>query len=995
MALFGTPGPDTSQGSSSDETYFGLGSNDHLWGAGGQDQLVGGDGDDDINGDTGNDTLIGDAGADYLHGGAGDDHLEGGAGFDHAAYYGATGSVSVDLSIVGPQAVGGGSGLDLLLGIEGLSGSPYNDTLLGDGAGNNLAGMAGNDYLDGRGGFDNADYYTATGGVTVNLSIVGPQAVGGGHGVDTLVSIENILGSFYGDTLTGNAGDNWFNTRGGGDRVDGGAGFDFVDFRDLSGGVVANLGGSAPQALSVDGADTLIGIEGLVGTNFNDTLVGDAGANAFAGRQGDDLINGGAGDDSVDYVDATGGVMVNLNLAGPQAVGGGHGVDTLLSIEHIWGSIYGDTLTGTSGNNYFTTRGGGDWVDGGAGFDTVDFRDHSGGVVASLAAPAPQAISVNGADTLIGIEALRGSAFNDTLVGDAAFNTLVGAAGDDSLDGGAGIDTVDFYDAVTGVAVNLSNGGLQLISATEGSDVLIGFENILGSFLNDTLTGDAAANTLTGRAGDDVLAGGAGLDTASYFEANAGVAVSLSIVGPQAVGADQGVDTLIEIEGLLGSRFNDTLTGDSASNSFNDGAGDDSVSGLGGDDSFFVGAGNDTIDGGDGEEDIILLSAASAGVHVDLGVFTAQAIGGGLGTDGFINIESVFGSNFGDTLSGNALGNYLGGGGGEDSLAAAAGDDVLAGGAGNDLLDGGASSPVHGQRNWVGGDLATYEDASGSVSVNLSLVGPQAVGGGRGIDTIINIENLLGSAFGDSLTGDAGDNYIGGQLGADTIVGLGGDDILEGGVGDDRLDGGDGVDLASYYGATSAVRVDLSLSGAQAVGGGGGVDTLVSIERIYGSVYSDTLIGNTQDNRLDGQLGDDSLGGGAGADCLLGADGQDTLNGGVGHDHLEGEAGADSLLGGDGNDTLAGGGENDVLTGGRGADVFVFGPGSGSDTVTDFRPGEDDISFVATAFSSFADVLAHATQVGSHVIVAESGLGALQLNNVLLANLQSSDFIFA
>ena len=80
-----------------------------------------------------------------------------------------------------------------------------------DGNTDTLVGGAGNDTLNGGDGSDTASYSGATGAVTVNLNTTGPQAVGGGQGSDTLTSIENIIGSKYSDTLTGNSADNVLN----------------------------------------------------------------------------------------------------------------------------------------------------------------------------------------------------------------------------------------------------------------------------------------------------------------------------------------------------------------------------------------------------------------------------------------------------------------------------------------------------------------------------------------------------------------------------------------------------------------------------------------------------------------------------------------------------------------------------------------------------------------------------------------------------------------
>jgi Ca2+-binding RTX toxin-like protein len=127
---------------------------------------------------------------------------------------------------------------------------------------------------------------------------------------------------------------------------------------------------------------------------------------------------------------------------------------------------------------------------------------------------------------------------------------------------------------------------------------------------------------------------------------------------------------------------------------------------------------------------------------------------------------------------------------------------------------------------------------------------------------------FIGSADPDSLSGGAEDDSISGLEGNDTLIGLAGDDILVGGAGNDSLDGGDGFDLASYATALAAVNVNLGVSTAQATGGGG-TDTLVSVEALEGSGFNDSLTGNGGANQLSGMGGNDLLLGREGSDVYL------------------------------------------------------------------------------------------------------------------------------
>ncbi len=135
--------------------------------------------------------------------------------------------------------------------------------------------------------------------------------------------------------------------------------------------------------------------------------------------------------------------------------------------------------------------------------------------------------------------------------------------------------------------------------------------------------------------------------------------------------------------------------------------------------------------------------------------------------------------------------------------------------------------------------------------------------------------------------------------GDDTMWTGGGDDSLYGGAGNDYLNGEAGIDTAFYSDATSGVTVNLSITSAQNTGGGG-TDTLLSIENLYGSEFADTLTGNSGDNTIWGGGGNDTISGGAGNDTLWGGAGNDTLNGDTGADLFMIQAGL-------GNDTVIGG----------------------------------------------------------------------------------------
>ncbi len=218
---------------------------------------------------------------------------------------------------------------------------------------------------------------------------------------------------------------------------------------------------------------------------------------------------------------------------------------------------------------------------------------------------------------------------NDTLTGNDVANTLLGMRGNDLLDGrggadrlegGAGIDTATYEASTAAVDVDLTRA-TQIGGHAQG-DVLVAIENVTGSRFADRLSGDGGSNllsggagndTLIGGAGDDILIGGAGadrlegglgIDTVSYASSAAAIALDLrgSATGIIGTGGDAAGDTMIGVENVTGSAFNDTIRGDDIANVIEGGNGLDLVFAFGGNDLVRGGAGNDSIDGGLGDD---------------------------------------------------------------------------------------------------------------------------------------------------------------------------------------------------------------------------------------------------------------------------------------------------------------------------------------------------------------------------------------------------------
>jgi Ca2+-binding RTX toxin-like protein len=331
-------------------------------------------------------------------------------------------------------------------------------------------------------------------------------------------------------------------------------------------------------------------------------------------------------------------------------------------------------------------------------------------------------------------------------------------------------------------------------------------------------------------------------------------------------------------------------------------SGDDTITGSYGADKIFGSKGNDTINGGDGV-DVLTFLGFGGGVTVDLSAGTAQTA---FGTSALKSIEDLEGSTFADTLKGNSSGNFFQGFGG------------------NDAIDG------------AGGlDTASYLDATSAVTVNLAT---GTATGGSGSDTLLSIERVIGSRFGDSLTGSSRA------------------DIFVGGLGDDSIDGGGGADTIEFINLGAGVVVDLT---AGTTSGGAGNDTLLDIENIAGSIFDDSLRGSNKVN---------------------------VLHGGNGNDIVAGLGGGDRLFGDDGNDSLRGGAGNDVMDGGAGRDAFRFDTALGAanaDTIVGFVAADDTIQLENTIFSVFGTTVGAIAAANFRAIV--NG-GATDANDYIVYN---------
>jgi Ca2+-binding RTX toxin-like protein len=428
--------------------------------------MAAGPGDDELLGGPGQDTLFGDLGADVLQGGGGD--------FD-GAFWGGAAAINVT---IGSGANDGepGEGDDVGGDVEQLSGTSFNDVLVGTVDSQSLFGSSGKDTLEGREGDDFLD---------------------GGDSADTLEGEEGE------DQLQGGPR---------GDDFSGGPDADRVDYGDHVSAVNVTIDNVANDGTGGESDNVRTDVENLRGGNNDDTLIGSGQDNELVGDGGDDDVRGESGDDLVfgDF-EFQGGT-------GDDEVSGGNGDDRL------FGGGGGDNFQG--GDDF-------DFVDYAQQAGSTDLTI----TIDNVANDGAAGEGDNVMDTVEGVEGANG---NDTITGGAGPNTLFGGGGMDDLSGAGGKDLLDGETpgAFNTLAADVINGGAgedtasyrshQFTSVTvdidgvaddgqgggaEGDNVKTDVENLIGSDNSDSLTGDGDANTISGRNGSDILTGGAGGDS--------------------------------------------------------------------------------------------------------------------------------------------------------------------------------------------------------------------------------------------------------------------------------------------------------------------------------------------------------------------------------------------------------------------------------------------------------------------------------------------------
>jgi len=721
----------------------------YIYGYEGNDYLSGGNGSDLIDGGTGADEMFGWLGNDtYVVDNVGDTIIEadlhyGSDPYDEEALAHYSGRDTVyasisftlpdarDLEIFGNFVINGVENLSLMstAGAINGTGNELGNVIHGNGSANTLTGLDGHDLIIGHGGNDTLR--------------------GGNHN-------DELYGSEDNDTLEGGAGDDTLDGGSGTDTMRGGSGGDFYYVNATGDTVTENANEGTDTVFStitftlganVEDLGMLGGAVDGTGNALDNTITGNDNDNELRGLDGEDLLKGGGG------ADVLRGGNQNDEMYGQ----GGE--------DELRGDGGDDEMYGGTSNDTYWVNSAGDEVieDANEGTDTVNVSSLDDYTLTANVENLTLVTGTNG----------TGNGLQNRIIGNLIGNILDGAGGADTLEGRQGDDTYIVDNAndvvlestaeddgdrvLSSVSYTLANGVLVETLATTNETGTAAI-NLTGNAINNAIIGNNGSNILSGRGGSDGLDGRGGTDTASYennlwrvvaflgVNGAPGLAYEFQLVNGQEVMVS--VDTLLNIENLRGTGFNDTLIGNEAVNE---------LRGLGGSDVYVVQNAGDTIveNGGQGNDEVraSVSYTLTAGADAETLRTTDDNGTAAINLTGNANNNVVIGNNGDNTLSG--------GGGNSDQLEGRGGSDIYivttanvsiveAGGQGNDAV---LSSVTY--TLTAGADvelLATTNDA-GTAAINLT-----------------------GNANGNEVRGNNGNNVLAGGNGRDTLTGLGGQD---------------------------------------------------------------------------------------------------------------------------------------------------------------------------------------------------------------------------
>lgn len=429
------------------------------------------------------------------------------------------------------EGIGGGFTIAAGVVIENARGGSGADRITGNDAANRLEGGGGRDTIDGLGGDD-----LIIGGLILRggegndvvrpLELWPDSAFDGGPGRDRLdltlvgqgvtltlgeglgTGFEELVGTALDDRLTGDAGPNLIDPGPrGADRLDGGEGLDTLSFTTRARALVIDA--SVGAAWDGEALVSFTGFERIAGSPHADTIFGGETLDDWIlWSGGADRIWGGGGRNTLSFENAPGPVIIDYDVL---AAWDGVATATFEGFTRIIGSAFDDVIFGSEAyGEIFEWSPGADDLYGGGGLDIISYAEAPRPVIVDF----NEGLAFDGVhlDRLRLIEGAIGSAFDDRIFGREDGPDLIdgGPGGADFLYGGGGVDTVSYASSLRPVIIDLAAG-----RALDGvaQDVLVGFENAVGSAFDDQIFGDAGSNTLDGGPGGrDRLWGGPGDD---------------------------------------------------------------------------------------------------------------------------------------------------------------------------------------------------------------------------------------------------------------------------------------------------------------------------------------------------------------------------------------------------------------------------------------------------------------------------------------------------
>ena len=781
------------------DTILGGGFDDVLLGHAGADTILGGAGDDEIHGGDGADSLGGEAGRNTVFGGAGDDVLTEG----------------------GWDILDGGDGNDRIVLTSAVTAAEHD--IFSGGDGTDILDLSQVAYTSGYGVVD-----LVSGIFTQSTDLEDYDVIDGFEDIHGSVGAESIRGDDQANYLWGGAG--------GDDTIHGGGGNDTIHASSVLATDDSLDGGDGDDMVLAFGGDDSVsggtGDDTLSGGAGNDTILGGEGHDQIEGGTGDDSLLGGGGDDVFDHL-----AVQILTGIGADTIVGGEGYDTLRFDGAGFYDLSGVSLSGLEAIT-FSGAGGLFGLTLGAGAARDGFAD--GAVVTVDTAGSSQVVIDivldGGADIDLSSWTFVNWGASDMVrvLGTAADEVFLGTSGRDVFVGGGGFDTY-ILDGADSETDEIQGGtGIDRLSVQSSTDMTATAGRLL-SIDEIAFSGTDATPQILDILAEDVNS--LGLSLTLHVDRRDGTQQDMIRVS---MGFADGLDlsgwTFANWGGrhveILGAETGDDIVGSSAGDAMIGNGGDDTLLGLDGDDTIVGGAGADSMDGGAGR-DLVDYSAEHGDFDVDLTTgltslageiaqnFEILTIGNGANRITGNDAGNMITTNAGnDTILGGAGNDTILAGNDDDSLVGGAGDDILNGGGGRDWIEGGAGADTLQGGN--GRDTAIYTGSAAGIVVDLGA--GLASGGDAAGDVLMSIEDIYGSRFADTITGDAGSNLIVGDAGDDLLIGGAGTvrDVLLGGANHDTLHGGGGGDILNGGGGNDHLHGE---DGDDQLVGGRGIDT--------------------------------------------------------------------------------------------------------------------------------------------------------------------------